>query len=213
MRPLDANNRRRIAARLKNMSRTAYSQLDGVEAYANLKTCRREHLLRHFGDAEEVAPCDGCDVCQGEAVQSVPEPAATPSLVAGQRLRCPTSRDGLCTLRTFAELARRSGAEPKSAGLRGAAQFSHRGDLHPKTPDHPRTGLHKRDRTPPGSRYGEEILVLVHGDDAGGNDAELAYRGHLEAAEPASERGTGGRRPYPSWHVLWRPAAKRRNVK
>ena len=148
---LDANNRRRIAARLKNMSRTAYSQLDGIEAYANLKTCRREHLLRHFGDAEEVAPCDGCDVCQGEAVQSVPEPAATPSLVAGRELRCPTSRDGLCTLRTFAELARRSGAEPKSAGLRGAAQFSHRGDLHPKTPDHPRTGLHKRDRTPPGS--------------------------------------------------------------
>ena len=32
----------------------------------HLSACRREHLLRHFGDTEEVAPCAGCDVCLGE---------------------------------------------------------------------------------------------------------------------------------------------------
>ena len=57
--------------RLKNRANTAYAQIRDVESFANLRTCRREHLLRHFGDKEEVAPCAGCDVCLGE----IEEPA------------------------------------------------------------------------------------------------------------------------------------------
>src|SRR5919202_2076457 len=68
---LDADSRRTIAARLKNRDNMAYAQIRDVESYADLRTCRREHLLRHFGDDEEVAPCGGCDVCLGE----IEEPA------------------------------------------------------------------------------------------------------------------------------------------
>jgi superfamily II DNA helicase RecQ len=64
---LDERSRRSIAARLKSRTRAAYDQIRTVETYATLTTCRREHLLRHFGDNQEVAPCSGCDVCLGEA--------------------------------------------------------------------------------------------------------------------------------------------------
>jgi ATP-dependent DNA helicase RecQ len=64
---LNERSRRSIAARLKSRTRAAYDQIRTDEAYATLTTCRREHLLRHFGDNQEVAPCSGCDVCLGEA--------------------------------------------------------------------------------------------------------------------------------------------------
>src|SRR5215210_754796 len=66
---LDDDSRRNIAGRLKNRANTAYAQIRDVESFANLRTCRRERLLRHFGDLEEVAPCAGCDVCLGEIVE------------------------------------------------------------------------------------------------------------------------------------------------
>src|ERR671916_1711718 len=68
---LDNDSRRNIARRLKNRANTAYAQIRDVESFANLRTCRREHLLRHFGDMEEVAPCAGCDVCLGETEEHV----------------------------------------------------------------------------------------------------------------------------------------------
>jgi ATP-dependent DNA helicase RecQ len=64
---LDRASRRSIAARLKSRTSAAYDQIRAVETYAILETCRREHLLRHFGDRQEVAPCGGCDICLGEA--------------------------------------------------------------------------------------------------------------------------------------------------
>ncbi len=64
---LDEGSRRSIAARLKSRTGAAYDQIRSVETYAALTACRREHLLRHFGDMQEVAPCGGCDVCLGEA--------------------------------------------------------------------------------------------------------------------------------------------------
>src|SRR5215204_1400604 len=60
-----------VDIRLKSRTRAAYDQIRGVETYATLETCRREHLLRHFGDTQEVAPCAGCDVCLGEADRAV----------------------------------------------------------------------------------------------------------------------------------------------
>src|ERR671916_1336186 len=74
---LDARNRRVIASRLKNRAAAAYAQIRDVEAYANLTTCRREYLLRHFGDTERVAPCGGCDICRGEADEIGTASAAT----------------------------------------------------------------------------------------------------------------------------------------
>src|SRR5919202_1220192 len=71
---LDGGSRSSIAARLKSRTRVAYDQIRTVETYATLTTCRREHLLRHFGDAEEVAPCGGCDVGLGEAEEATTLP-------------------------------------------------------------------------------------------------------------------------------------------
>ena len=68
---LDNDRRRNIAGRLKNRANTAYAQIRDVESFANLRTCRREHLLRHFGDMEEVAPCAACDICLGETQEYV----------------------------------------------------------------------------------------------------------------------------------------------
>src|SRR5215210_2494629 len=81
---LDARSRRAIAARLKNRATAAYAQIRDVEAYANLITCRREYLLRHFGDTEKVAPCAGCDVCLGDA-----DEIGTPVAAAQERLGVP----------------------------------------------------------------------------------------------------------------------------
>src|ERR671915_301173 len=72
---LDTRNRRAIAARLKTRASAAYAQIRNVEAYATLTTCRREYLLRHFGDSERVAPCAGCDVCLGDADEIGKPPA------------------------------------------------------------------------------------------------------------------------------------------
>ncbi|MDQ4106592.1 MAG: ATP-dependent DNA helicase, partial [Actinomycetota bacterium] len=78
---LDAGSRHNIAARLKRRDTTAYAQIRDVETYATLSTCRREHLLRYFGDTEEVSPCSGCDVCLGEeAATPVREAASEPVL-------------------------------------------------------------------------------------------------------------------------------------
>src|ERR671916_11408 len=92
---LDEGSRRSIAARLKSRTRAAYDQIRTVETYATLTTCRREHLLRHFGDGQEVAPCSGCDVCLGEAdgasafsgrAQSAATVAAQQSIPAAERV-------------------------------------------------------------------------------------------------------------------------------
>jgi ATP-dependent DNA helicase RecQ len=40
-------------------------RLEQMRAYADTTGCRREHLLRHFGD-EFTGPCGNCDNCEGE---------------------------------------------------------------------------------------------------------------------------------------------------
>ncbi len=90
---LDEGSRRSIAARLKSRTGAAYDQVRTVETYATLTTCRREHLLRHFGDMQEVAPCSGCDVCLGEA-------DATPSKRAPATARATAGATSGATTRT-----------------------------------------------------------------------------------------------------------------
>ena len=63
--PLSAAEERLLSGVLDARRRAARSHLDAIGRYANLTTCRREHLLSHFGDssARGAAPCGGCDVC------------------------------------------------------------------------------------------------------------------------------------------------------
>ncbi|CAN5650518.1 hypothetical protein BH24ACT21_BH24ACT21_02220 [soil metagenome] len=188
---LDADNRRRIAARLKNMSRTAYSQLDGVETYANLNTCRREHLLRHFGDTEEVAPCDGCDVCRGEMTQAVPEPTITPGLINGRE---PAGQREEIDSELFERLRSWRGDQARSQKV-PAYVVLHNSHIEEISSRKPRTihelGSIKGIGLRRAARYGEEILALVHGDGAVEKGKGPSHREHLEAADRLLRAGRG----------------------
>ncbi len=189
---LDPENRRKIATRLKNMSRNAYSQLDAVEAYANLKTCRREKLLRHFGDAEEVAPCDGCDVCRKETLQAVPEPTASvpgPTNAGEPETGRPEIDSAL-----FERLRSWRGEQARNQKV-PAYVVLHNSHIEEISARKPRTihelGSIKGIGLRRAARYGEEILALVQGDDAPGNGREPVYRERLEAAERLLRAGRG----------------------
>lgn len=41
-------------------------RLDEMRQYADTSACRREHLLRYFGD-EFTGPCNNCDNCEAAA--------------------------------------------------------------------------------------------------------------------------------------------------
>jgi ATP-dependent DNA helicase RecQ len=63
--PLSTEEERVLSEALDFRGRAARAHLDAIGRYANLATCRREHLLSHFGDSAALgaAPCGGCDVC------------------------------------------------------------------------------------------------------------------------------------------------------
>ncbi|HZY66851.1 MAG TPA: ATP-dependent DNA helicase RecQ [Rubrobacteraceae bacterium] len=191
---LDAETRRRIAARLKNLSRTAYSQLEDVETYANLKTCRREHLLRHFGDAEEVTPCDGCDVCRGEEEENAPEPAVAQRFaVEAATSESPGQREEVDPA-LFERLRSWRGEQARSQKV-PAYVVLHNSHIEEISTRKPRTihelGSIKGIGLRRAARYGEEILALVHGEAAAGNGTEPAYRARLEAADRLLRAGRG----------------------
>ena len=64
--PLNGRELRKLQKRFESRSAVEVGHLEDIGHYASLKTCRRARLLSYFGDgdAELVAPCDGCDICQ-----------------------------------------------------------------------------------------------------------------------------------------------------
>lgn len=66
-RPLSGWELRKLEKRFEARSAVEVRHLEDVGNYASLRTCRRARLLSYFGDGDAglVAPCDGCDVCQG----------------------------------------------------------------------------------------------------------------------------------------------------
>ena len=203
---LDDDSRRTIAARLKNRDNMAYAQIRDVESYADLRTCRREHLLRHFGDQEEVAPCAGCDVCLGE----IEEPAG-----AGSRVP-----RGLPLVSAFAHLAPEddgSGVDPELfERLRSwrseqakrqqvpAYVVLHNSHLEEISTHKPRTmhelGAMKGIGLRRAARYGDELLALIHGEKVAAHDDGAravattetnGFRTHLESAERLLREGRG----------------------
>ncbi|MDP9474376.1 MAG: RecQ family zinc-binding domain-containing protein [Actinomycetota bacterium] len=77
--PLTEREMRTLCGRLERQGRAARGHLEAIRRYANLTTCRREHLLGHFGDPEaahRAAPCGGCDVCSPPGNPRRPNPTA-----------------------------------------------------------------------------------------------------------------------------------------
>jgi ATP-dependent DNA helicase RecQ len=192
---LDGRSRRNIAGRLKSHTKMAYAQIRDVETYANLTTCRREYLLRHFGDTEDVAPCGGCDICLGEAdrigkpaLVSTPEPLTTAAIDRGPD----ASMDQALfeRLRSWrAEQARRQQV-PAYVVLHN----SHLEEIAARKPQSiHELGSIKGVGLRRAARYGEELLALVRGEEPApqrGPDGS-GYRSHLENAGRLISSGRG----------------------
>jgi ATP-dependent DNA helicase RecQ len=197
---LDEESRRDIASRLKSRASTAYAQIRDVESYANLSACRREHLLRHFGDTEEVAPCSGCDFCLGEVYQA-PKTVVTAGarMVAGAPVNGsnPDVDPGL-----FERLRSWRGEKAREQKV-PAYVVLHNSHLEEISATKPRTiqelGSIKGVGLRRAARYGEELLALVNGES---READLptpsteppgtnGYRSHLEVAEGLIQVGRG----------------------
>jgi ATP-dependent DNA helicase RecQ len=212
---LDGGSRGAIAARLKSRTRAAYDQVRGVETYATLETCRREHLLRHFGDTQEVAPCAGCDVCLGEtdgtAVPSKHAPAtarmtAQTIIPVADRLpsavEVPNGATGAASDTVDAELFERlrawRGDQARSQQV-PAYVVLHNSHLEEIARRKPRSvhelGTIKGIGLRRAARYGEEILSLVRGEEPAGSEeidsTPPDYRYHLETAERLLKSGRG----------------------
>jgi ATP-dependent DNA helicase RecQ len=195
---LDDESRRGIAGRLKNRANTAYAQIRDVESFAGLRTCRREHLLRHFGDKEEVAPCAGCDVCLGEIVESA-RAEGTP-LVGAFASLSPADTDGPELDQGLFERLRSWRSEQAKKQQVPAYVVLHNSHLEEISARKPSTmhelGAIKGVGLRRAARYGDELLALIHGEevtdrsDAGGAE-ENGFRTHLEAAERLLEIGRG----------------------
>jgi ATP-dependent DNA helicase RecQ len=200
---LDNDSRRNIAGRLKNRANSAYAQIRDVESYANLRTCRREHLLRHFGDMEEVAPCAGCDVCLGETQEhartagpgtSVPEGKPLVPAFAGSS-RADEDLPGVDAA-LFERLRSWRGEQAKKQRVPAYVVLhnSHLEEISARKPDtiH-ELGAIKGVGLRRAARYGDEILALIRGEEAPDTapPAENGFREHLEAADKLLRSGRG----------------------
>jgi ATP-dependent DNA helicase RecQ len=193
---LDARSRRTIAARLKSRANAAYAQIRDVEAYANLTTCRREHLLRHFGDTEQVAPCGACDVCLGEAeTPGRPSRAAPETLLEATEAQ-PSDQDDVDRA-LFERLKRWRGEQARRQQVPAYVVLhnSHLEEIAARKPQSTHElGSIKGIGLRRAARYGDELLALVRGEEAAAYEQDPApsgYRPHLEAADRLLRSGRG----------------------
>jgi ATP-dependent DNA helicase RecQ len=193
---LDAQSRRAIAARLKSRANAAYAQIRDVEAYTNLTTCRREHLLRHFGDTEKVAPCGACDVCLGEIqeVSKAPSLQPEPSLVGTSA----AGANGVAVDRALFERLKRWRGEQARLHQVPAYVVLHNSHLEEIAARKPQTihelGTIKGIGLRRAARYGGELLALVRGGEADAQEqapVPSGYRPHLETAGRLLRSGRG----------------------
>jgi ATP-dependent DNA helicase RecQ len=193
---LDEHSRRTIAARLKSRASAAYARIRDVESYATLAACRREHLLRHFGDTEPVAPCGACDVCLGEAqeMSKPPRPERELSLVD----TAAAEANGVAVDPDLFERLKRWRGEQARRQQVPAYVVLHNSHLEDIAARKPRTihelGTIKGIGLRRAARYGEELLALVRGGESISLEQEAApssYRTHLDAADRLLRSGRG----------------------
>lgn len=193
---LDEGSRRNLAARLKSHTNLAFNQIGDIENYASLTSCRREHLLRHFGDTEEVAPCAGCDVCLGEATPRDPTPLA-PTLTNGSS-RPETASDADPEL--FERLRSWRGDQARSQQVPAYVILhnSHLEEISARKPANIRElGSIKGIGLRRAARYGEEILQIVRGEipepesSASTAPPTNGYQTHLKTAHTLIQDGRG----------------------
>jgi ATP-dependent DNA helicase RecQ len=194
---LDARSRRTIAARLKSRANAAYAQIRNVEAYTNLRACRREHLLRHFGDTEPVAPCGACDVCLGEVQEMGKSPRAAPETLLASTDPSADGARGTMDPDLFERLKRWRGEQARRQQV-PAYVVLHNSHLEEIAARKPQTihelGTIKGIGLRRAARYGEELLALVRGEEAAATrqaTARSGYQAHLDTAARLLRSGRG----------------------
>jgi len=65
--------------RVRAQERQALLLLKRMTDYAYGAGCRRQFLLRYFGETNAARACSGCDVCKGKKVKLTPAAAASPT--------------------------------------------------------------------------------------------------------------------------------------
>ncbi|MGI8910408.1 MAG: RecQ family ATP-dependent DNA helicase [Rubrobacteraceae bacterium] len=205
---LDERGQRNMTARLESHSKRAYKEIRDVEAYSQLTTCRRERLLRHFGDEEEVAPCAGCDVCLGESTQLAVAPALSEPRLAPARSSAVASVAGEVDEELLQRLKTWRSAQAGEQRV-PAYVVLHNSHLEEISARQPRNihelGNIKGIGLRRAARYGEEILALVRGEEPAASPKEIPnetsdenlngsppdYRKHLQTAENLLRSGRG----------------------
>jgi len=99
------------------------AELDLVTRYAGSRECRMLHLMRHFGDAEDVSrPCGICDFCAPDdcSVLRFVKPSAAERAAMERILAALDRRDGVATGRLHRELEGGEGGRDEFEDLLGA---------------------------------------------------------------------------------------------
>jgi len=187
---LDEARRNSLAARLKSHTNLAFDQIRDVENYAALTNCRREHLLRHFGDTEDVAPCAGCDVCLGETSTPEPAPLEVPLSNGSPAPQRATAVD----TELFERLRGWRGDQARSQKV-PAYVILHNSHLEEISSSKP-ANIHELGNIKGiglrrAARYGEDILKIVHGETVEAAPSETDYASHLENARSLLNEGRG----------------------
>ncbi|HVW85083.1 MAG TPA: helicase-related protein, partial [Bryobacteraceae bacterium] len=63
-----------LAAEEARLHEAELDRIEHIRAYAELLDCRREYLLRWFGEEPEFPRCEFCDNCERTAIQPAPPP-------------------------------------------------------------------------------------------------------------------------------------------
>ena len=206
---LDERDRREMAARLKGHDKRAHGEIRDVENYVQLTTCRRERLLRHFGDKEEVAPCGGCDICLGEADavitrSNLPDSYRVPRLTPAAASVGTTPDSGKVNEELLARLKswRSEQARDQQVPAYVVLHNSHLEEISARQPgDIHELGAIKGIGLRRAARYGDDILALIRGDEPAASPMEKPdntsngpapdYRKHIQAAENLLRSGRG----------------------
>jgi DNA topoisomerase III len=76
------------------------AQLEEITRFAQSRTCRMLHLVRHFGDQEDSGrPCRHCDLCEPEGceLRSFRAPSGEEAAILGEVMQALRKRDGQST--------------------------------------------------------------------------------------------------------------------
>lgn len=178
-----------ISSRLRHLSSAAFEQLEQMEGYANLRTCRREFLLGHFGESKSLAPCGGCDVCLGEVRAPVAGEVSAARLAPVRESAPPPDEALLERLKEWRKGQARAQGVPAYVVFRN----SHLEEISARKPrdvrelgEVPGVGLRRA------ARYGEELLALLK-DHESGEPPESGEPEHLRRIEAAKALLGAGR--------------------